>query len=88
MANLEVSSEFVPATSAEELPPINDGVPLLSNLKQIAPQRACTGAAFATGGIIPFEFDIAPNERGKQNESYLRVRLQIQASIPTTTGVV
>ncbi len=84
MANLQVSSEYVPATSSEQLPPINDGVPLLSNLKQVAPMRGCTGAFFATGGIIPFEFDIAPNERGMLNEAYIRLRLQIQGSIPDT----
>ena len=39
MANLQVSSEFVLPHSAEQLPPINDGVPLLTNLKQIAPMR-------------------------------------------------
>jgi hypothetical protein len=59
---------------------------LLSNLKQITPQRACTGASFSAGGIIPFDFDISPAERGKLNEGYLRVRASIQASIPATTA--
>ena len=54
MSNLEVSGEFVLPKDSAQLPPINDGLPLLSNLKQVAPQRACTGASFSSGGIIPF----------------------------------
>lgn len=86
MANLQVSSEFVLPSSSEQLAPINDGVPLLSNLKQVAPIRGCTGASFSSGGIIPFEFDISPQERGKLNEAYLRVRLSVYASILTGNG--
>ena len=82
MANLQVSNEFVLPHSSEQLPAINDGLPLLSNIREIVPQRPVTNGTFGSGGVIPFPFTVGPQERGMLNQGYFRMRAQIQGSVP------
>jgi hypothetical protein len=79
MSHIEVSKEFYLPKSVDELPSINQGIPTLSNLQQITPMRDCSGKNFPNGNI-KFQFAVPPNERGKINEAYFRMRVSLKVS--------
>ena len=58
---------------------MNDGLPLMSNLKEVVSSRSINNGIFGQG-LILFPFDIGPQERGMLNQSYLR---GISASFPS-----
>jgi hypothetical protein len=77
--SVEVSNQFYLPKTPAELPSINDGIPTLGNLQQITPMRSCIGKDFPNGAI-KFQFAVPPNERGKINEAYLRMRLSLKVA--------
>ena len=77
--SVEVSKEFYLPKTVNDLPSINDGIPTLSNLQQITCMRPNTGRDFPNGAQR-FQFAIPPNERGKINEAYFRMRVSLQVA--------
>ena len=83
--SLSVSSQFSLPKSVAELPSINEGLPLLSNILEVNPMRNCIKENF-NSGPIKFQFNVPSNERAKLDESYFRIRMGIYASYKDDAG--